>query len=61
MKNLKSILLEKLIINKNTKVKKELSESEIDDLIQKCDGIISSLNSDKKIHLSNLVSKHNFY
>ena len=37
MKNLKSILLEKLVINKNTKVKKELSEDEVDDLIKKYD------------------------
>ena len=40
---------------------KDLLGKYLDDLIQKCDGIISSLNSDKKIHLSNLVSKHNFY
>lgn len=47
MKNLKSILLEKLVINKNIKVKKELSESEVDDLIQRYDhGIVFSLRRD---------------
>ena len=47
MKNLKSILLEKLVINKNTKVKKELSESEVDDLIQRYDHSIGlSLRND---------------
>ena len=40
---------------------KDLLGKYLDDLIQKCDALISSLNSDKKIHLSNLISKHNFY
>ena len=47
MKDIKTILLEKLVINKNTKVKKELSESEIDDLIQRYDHSIGlSLRND---------------
>ena len=47
MKDLKCILLEKFIINKNTKVKKELSESEIDDLIEKYGhNVDSGLRSD---------------
>ena len=33
----------------------------LDELIQKCDGIIATLNSEKKIQLSNLISKPNFY
>ena len=33
----------------------------LDDLIQKCDGIIATLNSEKKIQLSHLVNKPNFY
>ena len=37
MKDIKTILLEKLVINKNIKVKKELSVDEIDDLIKRYD------------------------
>ena len=40
---------------------KDLLGKYLDDLIQKCDAIIASLNSEKKIQLSNLVGKPNFY
>ena len=40
---------------------KDLLGKYLDDLIQKCDAIIASLNSEKKIQLSNLISKPNFY
>ena len=40
---------------------KDLLGQYLDDLIQKCDAIIATLNSEKKIQLSNLISKPNFY
>ena len=40
---------------------KNLLGKYLDELIQKCDSLISTLNSEKKIQLSNLVSKPNFY
>ena len=40
---------------------KNLLGKYLDELIQKCDALISTLNSEKKIQLSNLVSKPNFY
>ena len=40
---------------------KNLLGKYLDELIQKCDALISTLNSEKKIQLSNLVNKPNFY
>ena len=40
---------------------KNLLGKYLDELIQKCDALISTLNSEKKIQLSNLINKPNFY
>jgi hypothetical protein len=40
---------------------KNLLGNYLDELIQNCDAVISTLNSEKKLQLSNLISKPNFY
>lgn len=58
MKDLKNILFEKLVINKNTKVKKELSESEVDDLIEKYKARINPTLLSKDLLFKTPQSEH---